>query len=140
MSLSWKRHLWLLSQFFNNALMLGKAADSEISTRLYDVIYELNSISPSVLLAVLPQLEFKLKVRSFTSHRKLEQYHSRVPYDPLQSSDVQERNQVTSLLAKMFSDPDSDLATQHKPLWNCFLGRSVPSLGIVQLQLTKCEE
>ena len=49
-------------QFFNNALMLGKTSESEISGRLYDLIYELNQISPSVLLAVLPQLEFKLKV------------------------------------------------------------------------------
>ena len=52
----------VVSQFFNNALMLGKSSESEVSGRLYDVIYELNSISPSVLLAVLPQLEFKLKV------------------------------------------------------------------------------
>ena len=49
-------------QFFNNALMLGKMSESEVSDRLYDLIYELNTISPSVLLAVLPQLEFKLKV------------------------------------------------------------------------------
>ena len=50
-------------QFFNNALMLGKTSDSEVSGRLFDLIYELNMIAPSVLLAVLPQLEFKLKVR-----------------------------------------------------------------------------
>ena len=34
-----------------------------MSARLYDLIYELNLIASSVLLAVLPQLEFKLKVR-----------------------------------------------------------------------------
>ena len=45
--------------------MLGKTSESEISGRLYDLIYELNQISPSVLLAVLPQLEFKLKVQSW---------------------------------------------------------------------------
>ena len=50
-------------QFFNNALMLGKTSESDLSDHLYDLIYELNAISPSVLLAVLPQLEFKLKVR-----------------------------------------------------------------------------
>ena len=49
-------------QFFNNALMLGKTSESELSEHLYDLIYELNAICPSVLLAVLPQLEFKLKV------------------------------------------------------------------------------
>ena len=50
-------------QFFNNALMLGKTSRSELSEHLYDLIYELNAIAPSVLLAVLPQLEFKLKVK-----------------------------------------------------------------------------
>jgi hypothetical protein len=42
--------------------MLGKTSESEMSDRLYDLIYELNQISPNVLLSVLPQLEFKLKV------------------------------------------------------------------------------
>lgn len=42
--------------------MLGKSSESEVSDRLYDLIYELNQISPNVLLSVLPQLEFKLKV------------------------------------------------------------------------------
>ena len=55
-------HLQCVFQFFNNALMLGKNAGSDTAGRLYDLIYELNSIAPSVLLAVLPQLEFKLKV------------------------------------------------------------------------------
>ena len=53
-------------QFFNNALMLGKTSESDMSARLYDLIYELNLIASSVLLAVLPQLEFKLKVRMAT--------------------------------------------------------------------------
>ena len=53
-------------QFFNNALMLGKTSESDMSARLYDLIYELNLIASSVLLAVLPQLEFKLKVRVAT--------------------------------------------------------------------------
>jgi len=52
----------LVFQFFNNALMLGKMSESELSEHLYDLIYELNSICPTVLLSVLPQLEFKLKV------------------------------------------------------------------------------
>ena len=42
--------------------MLGKTSESDISDRLYDLIYELHEIAPNVLLAVLPQLEFKLKV------------------------------------------------------------------------------
>ncbi|KAL5012757.1 hypothetical protein ScPMuIL_011308 [Solemya velum] len=89
-----------IQAFFNNALMLGKMSESEVSDRLYDLIYELNNISPSVLLAVLPQLEFKLK-----------------------SNEENERKAVTKVLAKMFSDPGSTLADQNKPLWNCFLGR-----------------
>lgn len=49
-------------QFFNNMLMLGKQADSEVSNHLYELIYELNQVSANILLAVIPQLEFKLKV------------------------------------------------------------------------------
>ncbi|XP_062616219.1 sister chromatid cohesion protein PDS5 homolog B-like [Saccostrea cucullata] len=89
-----------IQTFFNNALMLGKSSESEVSDRLYDLIYELNQISPNVLLSVLPQLEFKLK-----------------------SNVESERKKVTKLLAKMFSDPGSTLADQNKALWNCFLGR-----------------
>uniref|UniRef100_A0A0L8I015 Sister chromatid cohesion protein PDS5 homolog B n=1 Tax=Octopus bimaculoides TaxID=37653 RepID=A0A0L8I015_OCTBM len=87
-------------KFFNNLLMIGKTSESEVSDHLYELIYELNMISGTMLLAVLPQLEFKLK-----------------------SSEEIERKNVTRLLAKMFSDPDSELATQHRVLWNCFLGR-----------------
>lgn len=89
-----------IQAFFNNALILGKTSASDIATHLYELIYELNSISPSVLLAVLPQLEFKLK-----------------------SNDEKERLDVTRLLARMFSDKNSELATQHRSLWTCFLGR-----------------
>ena len=42
--------------------MLGKTSESEVSNKLYDLIYELNQVAPNVLYAVLPQLEFKLKV------------------------------------------------------------------------------
>lgn len=40
-----------------------------------------------------------------------------------QSNDESERKSVTRLLAKMFSEPHSELANQNKPLWKCFLGR-----------------
>ena len=40
-----------------------------------------------------------------------------------QSSEEHERKSVTKLLAKMFSEQNSDLALKNKPLWNCFLGR-----------------
>lgn len=40
-----------------------------------------------------------------------------------QCSDEKERLSVTKLLARMFSDKNSDLAAQNPLLWNCFLGR-----------------
>lgn len=49
-------------QFFNNALVVGKSSESELTDHLYELILELHMIDSSVLLAVLPQLEFKLKV------------------------------------------------------------------------------
>ncbi|XP_025084821.1 sister chromatid cohesion protein PDS5 homolog A-like [Pomacea canaliculata] len=89
-----------VNAFFNNMLMLGKTSESEVSNHLYELIYELNQVSPSILFAVLPQLEFKLK-----------------------SNEEHERKNVTKLLAKMFSEQGSDLALKNKPLWVCFLGR-----------------
>lgn len=89
-----------IQTFFNNMLMLGKQADSEVSSHIYDLIYELNQVAPSILLAVIPQLEFKLK-----------------------SNEEGERKSVTKLLAKMFSEKESTLAYDNKALWLCFLGR-----------------
>lgn len=86
--------------FFNNALMVGKSAESTVVDHLYDLVLELHAIDSSVLLAVLPQLEFKLK-----------------------STDNEERFEVTQLLAKMFSPKASKLSMENRPLWNCFLGR-----------------
>lgn len=90
-----------LFQFFNHVLILGKNEKNlAISTKTYDLIYELNRISPSVLLAVLPQLECKLK-----------------------STVEQERHGTVSLLARMFSERDSNLARHHNILWQAFLSR-----------------
>ena len=43
-------------------LVTGKTAESEVAEHVYDLILELHSIDSSVLLSVLPQLEFKLRV------------------------------------------------------------------------------
>lgn len=42
--------------------MVGKDSESEVADHLYQLILELHAIDSSVLLAVMPQLEFKLKV------------------------------------------------------------------------------
>lgn len=90
-----------LFQFFNNVLIMGKQEnDLEICSKVYDLIYELYHICPSVLLAVLPQLECKLK-----------------------STLESERLAAVALLARMFSEKDSTLARHHTPLWRAFLGR-----------------
>uniref|UniRef100_A0A8C1LHX8 PDS5 cohesin associated factor B n=1 Tax=Cyprinus carpio TaxID=7962 RepID=A0A8C1LHX8_CYPCA len=87
-------------QFFNQVLMLGKTSVSDLSEHVFDLILELYNIDSHLLLSVLPQLEFKLK-----------------------SNDNDERLQVVKLLAKMFGAKDSELASQNKPLWQCYLGR-----------------
>ncbi|XP_055534630.1 sister chromatid cohesion protein PDS5 homolog B-B [Wyeomyia smithii] len=87
--------------FFNQILILDKYEKQyQIMPKIYDVIYELNVISPSILLSVLPQLECKLK-----------------------SAQENERLKAVSLLARMFSEKDSNLAKQYGPLWRHFLGR-----------------
>lgn len=54
--------LFLLLQFFNQVLMLGKTSVSDLSEHVFDLILELYNIDSHLLLSVLPQLEFKLKV------------------------------------------------------------------------------
>ncbi|XP_046390975.1 sister chromatid cohesion protein PDS5 homolog A isoform X2 [Ischnura elegans] len=90
-----------IQTFFNHVLILGREEKKlGISRKVYDLIYELNHICPSVLLSVLPQLEFKLK-----------------------STEESERMGSVSLLARMFSEKDSTLAIHHRQLWQAFLGR-----------------
>uniref|UniRef100_A0A673N8F3 Sister chromatid cohesion protein PDS5 homolog B n=1 Tax=Sinocyclocheilus rhinocerous TaxID=307959 RepID=A0A673N8F3_9TELE len=89
-----------ITNFFNQVLMLGKTSVSDLSEHVFDLILELYNIDSHLLLSVLPQLEFKLK-----------------------SNDNDERLQVVKLLAKMFGAKDSELASQNKPLWQCYLGR-----------------
>lgn len=88
-------------QFFNQVLILGKEdKDLPMYTKVYDLIFELNHICPTVLVSVLPQLECKLK-------------------SPLEN----ERLGAVTLLARMFSEKDSELAKHHSALWRAFLGR-----------------
>uniref|UniRef100_A0A8B9QL45 PDS5 cohesin associated factor A n=1 Tax=Apteryx owenii TaxID=8824 RepID=A0A8B9QL45_APTOW len=89
-----------IANFFNQVLVLGKSSVSDLSEHVFDLIQELFAIDPHLLLSVMPQLEFKLK-----------------------SNDGEERLAVVRLLAKLFGSKDSDLATQNRPLWQCFLGR-----------------
>ena len=42
--------------------MLGKTSISDLSEHVFDLILELDNIDSHLLLSVLPQLEFKLKV------------------------------------------------------------------------------
>ena len=60
----------LLFQFFNDSLVLGKETDSCMERHIYELILELNRISNTILLSVLPQLEFKLKV-SWHGHQSM---------------------------------------------------------------------
>ncbi|XP_078534440.1 sister chromatid cohesion protein PDS5 homolog A [Lissotriton helveticus] len=89
-----------IANFFNQVLVLGKSSVSDLSEHVFDLIQELFAIDPHLLLSVMPQLEFKLK-----------------------SNDGEERLAVVRLLAKLFGSKDSDLASQNRPLWQCFLGR-----------------
>ncbi|XP_023363185.1 sister chromatid cohesion protein PDS5 homolog A [Otolemur garnettii] len=97
-----------IANFFNQVLVLGRSSVSDLSEHVFDLIQELFAIDPHLLLSVMPQLEFKLK-----------------------SNDGEERLAVVRLLAKLFGSKDSDLATQNRPLWQCFLGRE--SHSIIQI-------
>lgn len=90
-----------IQSFFNQILVLDKNDKGyAVSSKIYDLIYELNVIAPPILLFVLPQLECKLK-----------------------SSLEVERQKAVALLARMFSEKNSQLAKRHNQLWRNFLGR-----------------
>ncbi|CAH0596949.1 unnamed protein product [Chrysodeixis includens] len=90
-----------IQAFFNHVLILGKEEKGLlIYTKVYELIYELYQCCPSILLSVLPQLECKLKSAQFS-----------------------ERLSGVALLARMFSEPGSELAKQYPALWRAFLGR-----------------
>lgn len=57
-----------VQQFFNQVLMLGKTSVSDLSEHVFDLILELYNIDSHLLLSVLPQLEFKLKVLKICLH------------------------------------------------------------------------
>ncbi len=60
-------------QFFNNMLVVGNSSESELGLHLYTLIYELYAIDSSLLLSVLPQLEYKLTVRLSVTINYLDQ-------------------------------------------------------------------
>ncbi|XP_030387208.1 sister chromatid cohesion protein PDS5 homolog B [Scaptodrosophila lebanonensis] len=87
--------------FFNQVLVLDKPNPKlAISQKIYDIIYELNQINGEVLCSVLPQLENKLL-----------------------STDDAERLRATTLLARMFSEKDSQLSKKYQWLLRVFFGR-----------------
>jgi len=88
-------------QFIHRYLIVGKKDDKVFpADELYELIYNLYHVRPRVLLPVLPQLEFQLKW-----------------------VDEHERLKCVMLLARMFSEKDSQLALQDRQLWTTFLGR-----------------
>lgn len=86
--------------FFNNGLVLGGDVNKALEGQLYDLMFELFKVNQSVLLSVLPQLEFKLK-----------------------GNEESERLEAVQLLGRMFGSENSTLAESNKQLWNCYLGR-----------------
>ncbi|KAG8188316.1 hypothetical protein JTE90_008957 [Oedothorax gibbosus] len=87
-----------IQHFFNNALVMGRSIP-EMNSRIFEVIFELNNIAPSLMVMVLPHVECKLK-----------------------STDEAERMQVTEAVAKMFINNKS-LINQNKSLWSSLLLR-----------------
>lgn len=69
-------------------------------SNICELIYELNIICPGAMEPILPNIEIKVK-----------------------SNDEKERCEFSKLLARLFSDKSSVLATKHHDLWKSFLGR-----------------
>ncbi|OXB81427.1 UNVERIFIED_CONTAM: hypothetical protein H355_001644 [Colinus virginianus] len=83
-------------------------AHKNLNKQAYDLAKALLKRTAQAIEPYITNLEFKLK-----ENEKLMN----------QSNDNEERLQVVKLLAKMFGAKDSELASQNKPLWQCYLGR-----------------
>lgn len=60
---------------------MGKSSVSDLSEHVFDLIQELFAIDPLLLVSVMPQLEFKLKVRGTHTHAHTHiQAHTKMPY------------------------------------------------------------
>ncbi|KAL5285776.1 PDS5A family protein [Megaselia abdita] len=106
-------------KLFCNQVLVTDNLDKNysIAKKIYDLIYELNVLSPQVLYSSLPQIEVKLK-----------------------SSNQGDREKAVALIARMFSEPQSDLSTKYPHLWKIFLARfndiSIPiRLKCVQISM-----
>lgn len=91
-----------ITEHLNDILVATEPTEGELREKSHRLIYELNSINPSLLTSILPQLESELKVDNL---------------------DV--RVEVVQLLANMFSAPDSKLPLNYRQLYSTFLGRFV---------------
>ncbi|KAH8279492.1 hypothetical protein KR026_011623 [Drosophila bipectinata] len=90
-----------IKMFFNRALVMDKPNTKlSITNKIYDIIYELNRTNGDLLTSVLPQLENKLL-----------------------STDDAERLKATTLLARMFSEKESQLSKKYQNLLKIFFGR-----------------
>lgn len=100
--------------FFNKVMVLQNSVDSVLEDQLYPLIYELFKINKTVLLSVIPQLEYKLK-----------------------SDEEAQRIKTVKLLSLLFSEEDSSLTKCNKALWHCYLGRFSDISSSVRLACIK---
>ncbi|XP_066923364.1 sister chromatid cohesion protein PDS5 homolog B-like [Clytia hemisphaerica] len=100
--------------FFNNALVLNGEVHKDLNGHLYDLMFELFKVNRTVLLSVLPQLEFKVK-----------------------GNDETERIDAVKLLGKMFASEDCTLAQTNKQLWNCYIGRFCDISSEIRIECIK---
>ncbi|OXB59081.1 hypothetical protein ASZ78_006264 [Callipepla squamata] len=89
-------------------------AHKNLNKQAYDLAKALLKRTAQAIEPYITNLEFKLKL-AFT--------YLLINVFFFQSNDNEERLQVVKLLAKMFGAKDSELASQNKPLWQCYLGR-----------------
>uniref|UniRef100_A0A1A9VQX0 Uncharacterized protein n=1 Tax=Glossina austeni TaxID=7395 RepID=A0A1A9VQX0_GLOAU len=89
----------VLKRYFDRIFLIDYfQIPSEMYDKVYDLIYELNIISPTLLYTILPQLEYKLH-----------------------STNEQERVAVLKLLSSIFSAEGSRLTNQFPNLFNMLL-------------------
>jgi sister-chromatid-cohesion protein PDS5 len=89
-----------------------KESDSELKEKFHELIFELNRVSTSLIVKVLPLLEDELKVNCHL-----------FDFNILEFEDMHARSRPVNLLHYMFGAKGSTLATNFRPLFLAFIGR-----------------
>jgi sister-chromatid-cohesion protein PDS5 len=90
----------VITNYLGAIISNGKTTETDLHTKVHEIVFELNSVAPKVLINVLPNMEPELKF-----------------------DDLDTRAQAVQLFARMFAAKESTMPHTYYQLFNTFLTR-----------------